>query len=57
MAQYTFTAPPKIVEVVTPTEFVDDLELVEKIVYEKMLRVYVLILFISILIIGFVVIF
>ena len=57
MAHYKSTPPPKIKEVITPTEFIDDLELVERVVYEKMMTAYVTILFISSIILTFVVIF
>lgn len=56
MQGYRPTPPLKIKEIITPTNFIDDLDLVERVVNEKMLRAYVTILFICSLILTFVVI-
>jgi hypothetical protein len=55
--KYKIKAPPKIQEVITPEEFAVDLELVGRVVDEKMMRVYITILFICTVIMGIVVIF
>ena len=56
MVQYKPQTPPRVKEIITPSEFLADADLVEMVVDEKMMRVYVQILFICSLLLSFVVI-
>ena len=56
MVKYKITPPAKIKEVITPTEFVTDYELMERVVHEKMMTYYVTILFICTIVLAIVVI-
>ena len=43
---YRYNYPPRIAEIIAPTPFVEDLDLQEKIVDDKMTRDYVVVMFI-----------
>ena len=53
---YRYNYPPRIAEIIAPTGFVDDLELQQKIVDDKMTRDYVSIMFVCTLLLIVVVI-
>lgn len=57
MVKYKFRAPPRITEIIEPEEHIGEYELVAKIIDEKMIRIYVSILFISSVLLTFVVMF